>query len=81
VAGDSGGAAEAVEDGKTGLVVDHPGDPKAVAAALRRLLDDPSRASEQGQAARARAEQEFEYETLAARLEDALSSLTASPPA
>jgi phosphatidylinositol alpha-1,6-mannosyltransferase len=81
IAGDSGGAAEAVEDGKTGFVVGDPGDPKAVAAALGRLLDDPSRASEQGQAARARAEQEFEYATLAARLEDALAVLSGGLPA
>jgi phosphatidylinositol alpha-1,6-mannosyltransferase len=79
IAGDSGGAAEAVEDGKTGYVVDDPADPKAVAATLRRLLDDASLASEQGQAARARAEQEFDYETLAGRLEDALATLTARP--
>ncbi len=81
VAGDSGGAAEAVEDGKTGFVVGSPSDPKAVAAALGRLLDDPWRALEQGQAARARAEEEFEYDTLAARLEDALITLSkGSPP-
>jgi phosphatidyl-myo-inositol dimannoside synthase len=75
IAGDSGGAAEAVEDGKTGFVVGDPDNPKAVADALSRLLDDPSRASEQGQAARARAEQEFDYDTLAARLDEALAGL------
>lgn len=80
IAGDSGGAAEAVEDGKTGFVVGAPDDPKAVAAALGRLLDDPSRALEQGQAARARAEDEFEYDALAARLEDALISLSGESP-
>ena len=41
VAGDSGGAAEAVDDGVTGLVVRHPDDPREVAAAFERLLDDP----------------------------------------
>ncbi|MDQ6616761.1 MAG: glycosyltransferase family 4 protein [Actinomycetota bacterium] len=76
IAGDSGGAAEAVDDGKTGFVVADPDNPKAVAAALNRLLDDPARASEQGQAARARAEQEFNYATLAVRLEDALTDLS-----
>ena len=40
VAGRSGGADEAVVHGQTGLVVDDPGDPGRVAAALRRLLAD-----------------------------------------
>ena len=38
VAGRSGGAAEAVVDGETGLVVADPDDPGRVAEALRRLL-------------------------------------------
>lgn len=76
VAGDSGGAAEAVEDGKTGFVVANPSDPKAVAAALGRLLDDDTMASRQGQAARARAEADFDYDILAARLNDALTALS-----
>ena len=76
IAGDSGGAAEAVEDGKTGFVVSAADDPKAVAAVLNRLLEDSSLASEQGQAARARAEEVFDYEKLARRLEDALAGLT-----
>lgn len=37
----SGGAAEAVVDGETGLLVDE-GDIPALTAALRRLLDDPA---------------------------------------
>jgi phosphatidylinositol alpha-1,6-mannosyltransferase len=78
VAGDSGGAAEAVEDGKTGLVVSDPDDPTAVATALGRLLDDPGLASQQGQAARHRAETEFSYDRLAARLGEALVKL--EPP-
>ena len=40
IAGRSGGSAEAVVDGKTGLVVDDPGDPGALAVALRSLLVD-----------------------------------------
>ena len=48
VAGDSGGASEAVLDGETGLVVTDPGDPGAVAEALRSLLADPSAASPYG---------------------------------
>jgi phosphatidylinositol alpha-1,6-mannosyltransferase len=78
VAGDSGGSAEAVMDGKTGFVVDEPDDPEAVAAAIGRLLDDPELASQQGQAARSRAEAEFSYDQLAARLADAIERLGTS---
>jgi phosphatidyl-myo-inositol dimannoside synthase len=67
VAGRSGGAWEAVDDGSTGYVVD-PLDAGAVAAALERLLADPELRRRMGAAARARAEQAFAYDTLAARL-------------
>ena len=64
VAGDSGGAAEAVVDGETGLVVDglHL---DAVAEAAGGLLSDPVRASRMGKAARARAEEAFAWPRLA----------------
>jgi phosphatidylinositol alpha-1,6-mannosyltransferase len=75
VAGASGGAAEAVEDGETGAVVGEPADPELVALAIGRLLDDPALASRQGQAARRRAETEFAYDRLAARLGTALSTI------
>src|SRR5436190_902550 len=64
VAGDSGGASEAVVDGETGLVVRRPGDGAAVAAALSRLVDDAQLRRAQGRAARARAEAEFAYGVL-----------------
>jgi phosphatidylinositol alpha-1,6-mannosyltransferase len=67
VAGRSGGAREAVDDGSTGYVVD-PLDAGAVAVALERLLADPTLRRQMGAAARARAEQAFAYDTLAARL-------------
>jgi phosphatidyl-myo-inositol dimannoside synthase len=67
VAGRSGGAWEAVEDGETGFVVD-PLDAGAVAGALERLLTDPELRRRMGAAARARAETSFAYDTLAARL-------------
>ncbi len=72
VAGDSGGAAEAVMAGETGDVVGRPGDPWVAAAALARLLDDPERRRRQGRAARERAEREYSYDRLAAGLADAL---------
>ena len=68
VAGDSGGAAEAVVDGVTGLVVRRPRRADDVAAALGRLLDDPRSRGPLGSAARARAESAFAYDVLADRL-------------
>jgi phosphatidylinositol alpha-1,6-mannosyltransferase len=68
VAGDSGGAAEAVDDGVTGLVVRRPEDPREVAAAFEALLDDPGRRADMGRASRKRAVAEFSYDVLAERL-------------
>ena len=67
VAGRSGGAWEAVEDGRSGFVVD-PLDAGAVAAAVGRLLAEPALRTAMGADARTRAEQEFAYDHLAARL-------------
>jgi phosphatidylinositol alpha-1,6-mannosyltransferase len=75
VAGDSGGAAEAVEDGETGIVIHDPADPEAVADGLDRLLSDPDLARQQGLAARRRAEESFGYDTLAGRLRSALDGM------
>jgi phosphatidylinositol alpha-1,6-mannosyltransferase len=67
VAGRSGGAHEAVVDGTTGFVVT-PRDADAVAGAIAALLDDRARRHSFGAAARRRAETEFTYDALAARL-------------
>ena len=75
VAGRSGGASDAVEHDRTGLVVDHPHDTSAVADALAGLLDDPERRQRFGEAARRRAVAEFAYDTLAERLGAALKRL------
>jgi phosphatidylinositol alpha-1,6-mannosyltransferase len=72
VAGDSGGAAEAVADGDTGLVVGAPSDPGAVARALASLLDDEGRRRRMGAAGRERAVRTFGYDVLAARLAEVL---------
>lgn len=66
VAGDSGGAAEAVLDGATGLVVDGR-EEEAVAGAVGALLADPDRASAMGRAGRARVEERFAWPGLAER--------------
>ena len=74
VAGRSGGAHEAVEDGVSGLVVE-PDDPAAAAAAIGELLADDSRRADMAIAGRKRAEQEFSYDVLAARLEAAIDAM------
>lgn len=58
-----GGTPEAVEDGKTGLLVP-PHSPDRVAEALVKLLLDPDRAREMGRAARRRAEELFDVERM-----------------
>ena len=75
VAGDSGGAAEAVADGETGIVVARPSDPAAVAAAVATLLDDPDRRRAMGEAARRRAVERFSYDDLARDLDAVLARL------
>jgi phosphatidylinositol alpha-1,6-mannosyltransferase len=75
VAGDSGGAAEAVLDGVTGLVVSSPGDPGSVAQALRALLADPALRRRMGRAARKRVQESFDNDVLASRLADALAEV------
>ncbi|MBK8230725.1 MAG: glycosyltransferase family 4 protein [Candidatus Eisenbacteria bacterium] len=60
-----GGIPEVVEDGVTGLLVP-PGQPRALADALRRLLADDAQAFALGQAGRTRVERRF---SLAARAE------------
>ena len=72
LAGRSGGSHEAVEHGRTGLVVDHPADPAAVAAELERLVVDGELRRTLGAAARDRVERELTYDHLAARLGAAL---------
>jgi phosphatidylinositol alpha-1,6-mannosyltransferase len=74
IAGDSGGSAEAVADGVTGLVVDDPDDAAQVADALGRLLDDPDLRRRMGAAARERVERDFAYDVLARRLHRALTT-------
>jgi phosphatidylinositol alpha-1,6-mannosyltransferase len=75
VAGDSGGAADAVVDGVTGVVVRRPRDARAVALALGALLADPQLRAAMGRAGVERARRELAYDHLAARLADTLSAL------
>jgi phosphatidylinositol alpha-1,6-mannosyltransferase len=75
LAGDSGGAAEAVLEGATGLVLHRPRDSQQAARSLASLLDDEPLRRRLGLAARARVEASFDYQTLASRLEVALGKL------
>jgi phosphatidylinositol alpha-1,6-mannosyltransferase len=70
LAGNVGGALDAVADGETGLLVD-PEDPAAVAGALVRLLGDPGLAAEMG-AAGARRARGFSWPAIIARVEELL---------
>jgi phosphatidylinositol alpha-1,6-mannosyltransferase len=67
IAGRSGGAHEAVDDGRTGFVVESR-DVEQVRDALARLLDDSALRERMGAAARARAESDFSYDALVERL-------------
>jgi glycogen synthase len=68
VASAVGGILEVVEDGKTGLLVP-PARPDELAAAIRRLLDDPALARAMGQAGRRRVEEKFSWASVAERTE------------
>ena len=75
VAGDSGGAGEAVSDGRTGRLVRRPTDAGEVADAIGGLLHDPDLRRRMGAEARRRAEASFDYDILAPRLAAALADV------
>jgi hypothetical protein len=62
VASRTGGLAEAVLDGRTGLLVENT--PESIATAVRRMLEDPERARRMGAAARSRARTLFSLEAM-----------------
>ncbi len=66
VASAVGGVPELVVDGETGLLVP-PGDERALAAALARIVGDASLRTRLGAAGRARAEERFALELFRAR--------------
>lgn len=72
VAGQSGGAAEAVAHGETGFVIDPSDDVGAAVAAFQRLLDDDPLRVSMAAASRQRAVEQFSYDLLAKRLGVAL---------
>src|SRR5207244_3971512 len=68
VASAVGGIVEVVEDGKTGILLP-PSRPDELAAAIRRLLDDPAEARAMGQAGRRRVVEKFAWASVAERTE------------
>lgn len=73
---DVGGLPEAVADGVSGLVVP-PRDPKALADALERVIDDPDLAERLGAAGHVRTLEGSGWATVAEQVEEGLRSLTA----
>lgn len=71
IAGDSGGAPDAVLDGRTGRLVD-PVDPAAIAEALRLPLLDPERTT-MGAAGRQWVRQTWSWDAFARNLAEVLS--------
>ncbi|SOX54696.1 glycosyltransferase family 1 protein, partial [Mycobacterium ahvazicum] len=71
IAGDSGGAPEAVQHNKTGLVVDG-NSVRMIGDAVTELLADPDRAALMGAAGRDWVTTNWRWDTLAARLADLL---------
>ncbi len=67
VAGASGGIADAVANGETGILVT-PGDPEPAADAVRHLLADQTLARRLGDAGRARVESRFTWSRVVADL-------------
>ncbi|HEY3279590.1 MAG TPA: glycosyltransferase family 4 protein [Gemmatimonadales bacterium] len=75
IAGQSGGLAEAVRDGETGLVVD-PDEPTVVAAALKRLLGDQLLARRLGQGGRKAIETYYNWDRVIRDLRDIESQVS-----
>jgi phosphatidyl-myo-inositol dimannoside synthase len=72
VAGDSGGAPDAVLEGETGLVVNGRSQDQ-IATALIGLLSDPERARAMGEKGRSWIEREWTWDRQAARLDGLLT--------
>ena len=74
VASAVGGILEVVVPGETGLLV-KPGEPKEIAAAVNRLLQDPQTAVQYGKNGRKRVEQHFSWTSIAEKTRDLYQSL------
>jgi phosphatidyl-myo-inositol dimannoside synthase len=77
VGGRAGGIPEAVEDGRTGLLVDFP-DEAGLEAALDRLLGDPGLRRQMGEAGHTRVVEDFTFARFRDRLRQGLTEWLAS---
>ena len=77
VATSVGGIPDAIEDGRTGILVE-PRDPEALAAAVISLLDDPGRAADIGARAAEQATRRFSREATAKAFESLYLKVLAS---
>ncbi|WP_163512022.1 glycogen synthase [Fodinicola acaciae] len=83
VASDVGGIPEVVADGETGLLVHYdsalvPAYEAGLAAAINRLIDDPTEAKSMGAAGRERAVREFRWSIIAEQTRAVYQSLLAT---
>ena len=74
VAGDSGGVSDAVQHGKTGLLV-NPDNPEDIASAIKRLLTDDNLARRLGSEGRRWTETQMSWEHAAERLINAIQRM------
>ena len=79
VLGTLSGIPDAVEHGRTGLLVE-PGNADAAAAAMRRLLNDRGCADRLGRQGRSRVEESFTWELVCRRVHRILVEATESQP-
>jgi len=70
-----GGIPDIIEDGVSGLLVP-PGEPRALAAAIRRVLDDPALARRLGEDGFQYVAEKFDWERIADQMADLYHSLT-----
>ena len=73
-----GGIPDIVEDGVSGLLVP-PGDAEALAAAVRRLRDDPALARGLGEAGRRRLREQFGWQAIVQRWLDLYAAVITRP--
>ena len=76
VATTAGGTEELIEDGVHGLLV-RPGNPRILADAIARALDDPAAATRRATAARRRIERELSFQHRMSRVERVYEELAA----
>jgi glycosyltransferase involved in cell wall biosynthesis len=78
IASSAGGIVDVVEEGRNGLLVP-PGDPRALAGAIRRLAEDPAGAVEMGVRGRELVRQRFSWEVIVERLAALYARVVESP--